>query len=365
MKDKLKLVLSIIVVSILVIVLYVIFEGAVNWAIDAFWIDLLNTQNNRILTILATIGIGIIFFSTIHFIDKPGDKKANKKQSQVYKLIAVVVIGFFSLFAGAALGPEAILIPSSLLIGQLISNFIFKSNKQTAKILGLAGFVALFVAFFNSILGGLLGFYLATKISKQKPNKFTFLVFIISSLAALVSLNLLDNKGSFAFPPSSTNYSILSVVFFIGFFLGGMLYQKILAICVKYFKQLKNDYSSTWLANALFASIGLAVIFLVGGYYVQFTGNRNIGPIFTDATQIGVLGLIWISLIKTVAIAWSSTFGYRGGLVFPTVFVASSIAALVSLYTTNFHVVAAILVVVAGALYADKKDNVIIENLGS
>lgn len=365
MKEKLKLLLSIIVVSILVIILYVIFEGVVNWAIDAFWIDLINSQENRVLTILSTIGIGLVFFSSIHYIDKPVRKDKNTHQSLLYKLIAVVVIGFFSLFAGAALGPEAILIPSSILIGQLISNFMFKSNKQTTKILGLAGFVALFVAFFSSFLGGILGYYLAMKTSKQKSNRITLLVLIISSAVALVSLDLLDNKGSFAFPASSTNYSMLSIVFLIGFFMAGMLYQKILAICVKYFKQLKKSYSNNWLLNALFASIGLAVIFLLGGYYVQFTGNRNIGPIFTDATQLGALGLIWISLMKTVAIAWSSTFGYRGGLVFPTVFVASCLAALVTLYTTNFHVVGAILVVVAGALYADKKDNVIIENLGS
>src|SRR5690606_31307674 len=81
-------------------------------------------------------------------------------------LAKVLGIGFLSLFAGASLGPEAVLVPASTITGAMVGLTFISNNKASVKTLGIAGFSALFAAFFSSMFAGLLGLLLALKESK-------------------------------------------------------------------------------------------------------------------------------------------------------------------------------------------------------
>ena len=116
---------------------------------------------------------------------------------------------------------------------------------------------------------------------------------------------------------------------------------------------------NNWLVTANIAGLGLGVLFLIGGPLVQFTGNESVAPLFAQATELGVGGLLLIVLIKIVVIAWSLAMGYRGGLVFPFILVASGVVAIGTLYNADLNVLLAVFIFLAGLLKADRKANLI------
>lgn len=354
MMRRVRLIVAALAVGVLVAIIYSLFEWAVSNAIHQLWLDTFDTDTNRFLVIPLAIGLGVLYFAAMHFIE---DGEAAKKRPPLIKLSVVLVVGFFSLLAGASLGPEAILIPASLIAGTLASRWM--RLEKDAKILGLAGFVALFVAFFNSILGGLLGLYLALKTQPQKLGPFNYVLLLFTALAAFVTLGALPGKGSFEFPAAGTSFSLLTIILSVGFFAAGVLSQRILEKTVSVFQKFKKQLSDGWLKQGLVAGAGLSIIFLLGGPLVQFTGNESIVPVFEQAKDIGVIGLVWIVVMKLVAIAWSIVIGYRGGLIFPLIFVGSAVVATVTLYTSSFNLILGIFIFLAGALVADRKSKVI------
>lgn len=361
--------------ALIVALIYIVFEESLNWAIDRVWIDLLSSQSNRLLSAVFTVATGFGYFASKHYLaDQP---KAKNNQNMVHKLLIVLFVGFLSLFAGAALGPEAILIPASLMVGQLISGRLNNGNETKrkadnknlalSKLLSLAGFVALFVAFFNSLLGGVLGYYLANKGRKRSELLAinNLIVLGISSVVSLITLNQLSHRGSFIFPASTASWSIVSIVLLVACFVIGVLYQKLLSWFTQRIQrwQQRTEQSWTWKKKALASSTVLAILFLVGGYYIQFTGNHFIAEVINDAETIGIIGLLSISIIKIIAIAWSNTTGYRGGQIFPMTFVASASVAALSLIFADIHIVAAVFLILAGAIYGDKKNNILMGHL--
>lgn len=377
MKQIPKILIGSALTALLVALIYIVFEESLNWAIDKVWIDLLNSQSNRLLTAVFTVATGFGYFASKHYLaDQP---KAKNSQNIIHKLLIVLFVGFLSLFAGAALGPEAILIPASLIVGQLISGRLNygnetkrktdnKGNLALSKLLSLAGFVALFVAFFNSLLGGVLGYYLANKGRKRSELLAinNLIVLGISSVVSLITLNQLSHRGSFVFPTSTASWSVVSISLLLACFVIGIFYQRMLSWFTKQIQrwQQHTEQSWSWKKKALASSAGLAILFLIGGYYIQFTGNHFIADVIKDAKVIGIAGLIWISVIKIIAIAWSNTTGYRGGQIFPMTFVASATVAALSLIFNDIHIVAGVFLILAGAIYGDKKDNILMGHLG-
>jgi hypothetical protein len=80
---------------------------------------------------------------------------------------------------------------------------------------------------------------------------------------------------------------------------------------------------------------------------------------FEQAPSLGLLGLLWIIAIKILAICWSKAIGYRGGMIFPTIFVAAVMVAIVQLYAHDFNFIYGLVAVIAGALVANRRTHVL------
>lgn len=357
--EKAKLLVGSAVAGVAVALIYLAFESLLTEALHYVWDDLFHTQTNRIAVPILTVSIGMVYFAVREFTDR---KELKKNRSLVVELPIVLLVGFLSLFAGAALGPEAVLIPAAMIGGQLVAKYgKFHSHRE---LFSLAGFVALFVAFFNSLLGGLLGFYLAQKTKKRTLTVLDYLGVSFAAVAALFTLALFSHHGAFSYPPQAKMFTLLGILLAIGFFAAGYAYHFIFRTALAAFTNLYERLSQQWYVHGLVASLGLSALFLMGGYLVQFTGNEAIVPIFQQASTIGVWGVVWISLVKVLTIAWSLAMGYRGGLIFPFVFVASSVVAAVTLFTTDFNAILSIFIFLAGVLFADQKSKIITGHSG-
>lgn len=358
---KLYIFLSAILVALGVALTYYFFEYAVRESITYIWDTLLRTDSYRIVVIPVCIILSLVFFGLQHYFDP----KSERHQSQglgeapaptVVNFIKVIGIGFFSLVAGASLGPEAILVPASLLVGALIGKKLFKRDASTVNLLSMVGFVALFAAFFNSFLMGLLGLLIIKKEMKIKLDIVHILIAALASLVTVVALGLLSSPAYVATPAHTWSISLVGLVAVIGLFAAGYATTYALHGTHKLGMKVYNMLAKrNWWMHALIAASGLSALYLLGGTLVQFTGNDSIIPMLQQSASLGLIGLAWILLIKLLAIGWSKAFNYRGGLIFPSIFVASILVAIAQLYTQDFGFMIGLVAVIAGLFVADMK----------
>lgn len=363
---QIKVLLATILVSIGVALTYFYFELAVRVSTVYVWDTLFDSSNMRWLVIPLCFVLTLVYFAAQHFLDHRAETHESEglgdmPSPTVANYLKVLAIGFLSLLAGASLGPEAILVPACMILGAFAGKQLFKEETAAPKLLSLIGFVALFAAFFSSFVAGMLGLLL---VMKKMGGKLTNDIIVLSALASAVVvavLNLLESESYLSLPPQANSAGWMNTLALIGLAVVGYN----LPFIIKYLhdgfaKVAKATTARHWLLRAFVASLGLAAIYLLGGPLVQFTGNESVVPMFDQAASLGILGLAWLAITKLLAISWSKAFGYRGGLIFPSVFVASTLVALAQTVVPGVHIAFGIIAVMIGMLAADSKVKILV-----
>jgi len=363
---KLQLILATTAVSIGVALTYHYFELVVRNSIDRVWDTVFDTSANRWLVVPLCLVLTLVFFGVQHRLDPASEKKQSEGLGDMPKPSLqnygkVLLIGFLSLIAGASLGPEAILVPSCMMIGGLVGVTFFKKDPRLVKLLAMIGFISLMAAFFNSFIAGIVGLLLVTKQMKLKLSPPIVLLATLASFSTVVVLSFLPAKPYVQLPnytwavSSSTIVTVILLVLMGGALTYGM--KGFLTI----FKKLQVAIAEqAWWFKATVAAIGLSLLYLAGGSLVMFTGNDAIVPMLEKAPTLGYVGLAWILVVKLAAISWSKAMGYRGGMIFPTVFAASICVALSQLVVADVNFIYGLIAVMVGALVADSKAKVLL-----
>jgi H+/Cl- antiporter ClcA len=360
-----KLIFSTILVGVGVALTYYIFEAVVRNSIDYIWYDLFDTENNRLMMVVLTFVITALFFGSQHILDKKSEKIESKglgetPNATITNFFKVLFIGFLSLLAGASLGPEAILVPASLILGSVAGKVFFKKESQIIKLMAVVGFVALFTSFFNSAIAGILGLLLALQQSGAKLKPIMLIVSIISAGSALLTLSIVDSKSLVQVPAHEAKFTIITIFIFVSLFAIGYAYTNILKFVFKALESVKkHTINQKWFLRSLLASSVLSLIYLLGGSLIQFTGNESIEPMLEQASALGFFGLLWIAITKISAITWSKAIGYRGGMIFPTILVAATLVAIFRIYTNEIDITYGIVVLLSGAIFANTKAKVL------
>ena len=358
---QLKILVLIALTGVTVAVTYFYFEYAVRHATVYVWDDLFKTQDTRWVLVPLCLVLTLVYFGAQHLFDAASEKTeshglGSAPAPTVVNFIKVLSIGFLSLLAGASLGPEAILVPACMLLGSYVGIKLFKNDKPTASLFGMAGFIALFAAFFNSFVIGLLALALVKKQYKIKITPRLLVVAAVASASTIVTLKVLNGSAYVGLPSESGSLTLVNGLVLAGIGLAGFCTTYFLNVAHKAWLPMARFFKARqWWLRALVAGAGLSAIYLAGGPLVQFTGNESIAPMFKQSAELGLLGLVWILIIKVVAITWSKANGYRGGLIFPTVFVASVLVAIAGLYTTDLNIMFGVVIAIVGALVADSK----------
>lgn len=363
---KLSLLPTTMLVAVFVALTYYYFEQAVHHSTSYIWTTLLPSDSQRWLVIPLCLVIGAIFFGLQHYLDPSSEAHEVKGLGSmptptITNFAKIIVIGFFSLVAGASLGPEAILVPACLVVGGFVGTKLHKNNQNAVGLLSAMGLMALFAAFFNSFFTGLLGLLLVSKQTKTKLNAGLIVLGMVASAVTVWVLGLLESTSFISLPPHSWKISALSIVICVFLFVAGWCYTHILNFTHNSFEKLHQMVKSKpWLWRAILAATGLALLYLLGGPLVQFTGNESIEPMFAQASALGAVGLLWIFVVKTLAISWSKALGYRGGLIFPSIFAACALIAIGRLLDQNISIALALIVVMAGMFVADSKIKILV-----
>lgn len=353
------------IVSIGVALTYTIFEEGVNYSIELIWHTWLNTDEHRLLIIPIIFAFTAVFFWLQHVLDAREEAHeshglGNMPTPTLANYGKVLLIGFFSLIAGASLGPEAVLVPACMLLGAYTGHRIFAQKERETSLLAGIGIVALFTAFFHSILIGILTILL---VKKQLSTKLTSRLIVAAALTACLTYLTLDtvgSDGSFTLPSYDWHVSIATLLWSCVLAAGGYVIVQLLALLHDQFRRIYDrTRPRNWQLHAVAAATGLTILYLLGGPLVQFTGNHSILPMSEQAALLGVLGLVWILALKTAAIAWSKAMGYRGGMIFPTIFLAATLVAIVQLQVSDFNAIYGLVATMIGAFVANKKSNIL------
>lgn len=362
--DKLKIILGSVIVGIGVGLIYFFFEAAVSGAIDFIWNETFNIDDHRLLIIPLTFIGTFLFFGSQHLLDSSAENKESEGLGEIPKasaanIVKVLLIGFLSLVAGASLGPEAILVPASVLFGIMLAPRV-SSSKQISKLFTLLAFVALFTAFFDSLIAGFAGLWLALDRSKAKADTSIILLSFISAGSTLWILNILESDAYLTLPDQEFSFSITSVLLLIAAVLAGYLLLHLLEKIMNFTKDKLNPNTiKPWYIKATIIACGMSLIYTIGGPLIMFTGNEAVKPMLNEADSLGIAGLIFLAVVKMIAISWSKVGGFRGGLVFPNIFVAATLSAAASMYFADHHIGLGALMIILGMLIANSKKHVL------
>jgi H+/Cl- antiporter ClcA len=358
---SLKILLLTILVGIGVAITYFYFEAAIHHSVNYVWDDLFDTENQRLMVVPICLSITLAYFAVQHLLDKRSEDHESQglgsaPEPTVANFVKILLIGFLSLLAGASLGPEAILVPSCVLLGSFVGLKLLSEDKKGAKLLGMAGFIALFAAFFNSFFVGLLSLLLIKRQFKLNLNTKLVIFAAVASASTVATLNLLDSSAYIRTPDYSWSINFASLAMIAALALAGYFTTYILKfahtageIIIKPVKQ------QAWWLHAIVAGAGLSLLYLFGGSLVQFTGNESVTPLLEQSAELGLVGLAWIFIVKIAAISWSKASGYRGGLVFPSAFAASVLVATAQLYVSDLNFIYGLIAAMAGIIAADSK----------
>lgn len=366
-KTKLLAILGIAITGVLSAITYTLFENGVHLAIDNVWYDWLNTDSNRYLVIPACLVIGLMFFGLQHFLDRESEDKlehglGNAPTPSIKNYLKILLIGLLSLLAGASLGREAILVPACMIVGGFVASKMLGNNQQLVKLMSAAGIMALFTAFFSSFVIGFLSVFLVIKQAKVKLSPILVLTAVLASACSFVTLKLVSSDSYAQLPSYDYKLNLEEIIVWLILFVGGFLVVMVMDMCYKFLVKIRSNkiLKNNWVIRSLLASVTLGVLFVIGGPLVEFTGNRSIVPMFDQASSLGLAGLLGILLVKVLVISWSKAIGYRGGMIFPTIFVASVMIAIAQLYIRDVNYIYGLIFAIAGALVANKKTHVLV-----
>ncbi|HET6924576.1 MAG TPA: hypothetical protein VFH39_01985, partial [Candidatus Saccharimonadales bacterium] len=276
---------------------YHLYENAVHQSITLVWYDWFDTNVHRWLVLPLTLVLTLMFFGLQHYLDPKSETHEEQGLGEmpapsVWHYVRVLLIGYFSLLAGAVLGPEAILVPACTLLGAYVGSRAFADQRIT-RLLAAAGFMALFTAFFDSFLVGVLSMALVMKQARVRFEPVLLLTAVVASASSYVTLQLVEGHALARLPAYSWVLSFKDVLLCLVLVIAGYGMTAGIAGAHQVFGRIGRIARGTnWWWHALVAAAGIAALYLIGGNLVEFTGNASIVPMFKQAAHLGFAGLI-------------------------------------------------------------------------
>lgn len=316
--------------------IFLIFEFIVTQGTLYLWDTIFPTQHIRILVIPLAIIFSIVYSWIIKLykekriidIDTNIIKDTEQDVPTVKNIIKIFIIGAASLLAGASLGPEASLTKIAKNLGLLMSKK--EKNPTLSNILMFSSIGALLVAFTGSLFPILIPILFFYK-QEKKLHLITILLPIIAGLFSYSSLILLKGSATgFSTIPLAPNFRYIDILFaFLLGFIGTLL-----AVLLKQFMKKVESFpkhvelSHIWIISASLFGLVLGLGYFLGGSAIQFSGKEGTEVLIQYAQSFSITTLIIMIIMKILVTGWSITTGYRGGIVFPSLFFGVAVSLI-------------------------------------
>ena len=332
---KIKFIFIALFIGIINALFFIAVEFIDTRGTNYLWNEFFNTDENRLATIPVAIFLSIIFSAVILLLKQKRIGKAETnllsdeevESTSVKDIFRIFVIGCAGLLAGASLGPEGVLIAISSGIGIWLAQRAKKM--ETAKLLVLSSVGALLVGFFGSLLPILIPIIILYKKEKKLVTGH-IIPPIVAGIGTYITLDIIKsgNIGFGSIPTGSTyNFQDLIGAFILGII--GAIIAFLIKKLIGKFEIITKDINSRthWIVSAAIFGGVIGTLYLIGGQTIEFSGKEGtIMLLQNNSYSIGILILIVIT--KLLVTSWSLPAGYKGGLVFPSVFMAAALSLI-------------------------------------
>ena len=350
------------------IVLY-LFELVGIEGTEWLWNDLLGTDEQRWRVFPVAVVLGLALTAVYKLVkvkrvkETSGDllEELQDPPSTLASIGAVLLVGAVSLLAGASLGPEAALMAFSAGFGAFIAARMKAGTDKQVLVLASVG--ALLVAFVHSILLVLIPLLILWQGAKRAGRKVQLrqvaiiLLAGVAAFGAIYGIRVLTGAPGVglipALPELVTHDYVIAIL--LGFVSG------LLALALNYLVKLFSQTSlavmnarfpgSEWVFGAV-AGLALGFLYYAGSPVVEFSGKIGTEMLVDNFAQFTAVTLIGFILIKLMATAWSAGTGYKGGLVFPSVFIGVAMGLLFTQLFPEFGGSGAVIGAISGMLTA-------------
>ena len=310
------------------------FEWLVKHGGDWIWDDLAGSDDARWRVVPLALALSLAYSAVLRARREPRvtrpdpdllDAAREPPPPTLDSLATILLVGLASLLAGASLGPEAPLVAFSTAVGTWAAT---RARLGTpGGVLAMASVGALLVAFFGSLIPLAIPLLLVYQRTKRLALPAVVAI-ALAGLAAYGTLWLVEgNDDGFGSIPVATvrvrDYAAAVVLGVIAVGVGALLRwcsTRLARTTLRIEQRLP-----WWLAAAAFGAV-LGLLYLAGGQSVQFSGSEGIALLLSGELHYGAWALAGLALVKLLATGWSLSAGYRGGLVFPSVYVGVAVS---------------------------------------
>ena len=314
------------------------FEWVIKHGTDWIWNDLANTDEVRWRVIPLAILLSVVYGVVLKLVREPrwvpphlnplAAADGEPVTPTVWALAVIAIVGIASLVGGASLGPEAPLVALAMGMGLFVAGRV--QMGPAGQVLVLASIGALLVAFFGSLIPLLIPVLVLYQRTKRLPIP-ALLSIAACGLAAWGMLWLIQSNdngfGAIPSEPINPRDYLAAILLGIAAVGVGVLLKRFVTRLAVLTKRI-SDGTAWWVAALVFGAV-LGILYLIGGQSVQFSGQEGSGILLSDPDRYGAWALAGIAVIKLAATSWSLSSGYRGGLVFPSVFVGVAVSLCV------------------------------------
>jgi H+/Cl- antiporter ClcA len=338
------------------------FEWLIKHGTDWLWNDLAGSDDARWRVIPLALVLSIAFSAVLRALGQPrwtpphldplgaADEKEDPPAPTLIAVGLILVVGAASLLAGASLGPEAPLVATATALGAWAS--ARNGLGEGGRLLALASAGALLVAFLGSLLAiaiPLLLLFQRKRLSLQTATVVTFAG--VTAWATVLAIT--GNSDGYAKIPDADvqlhDYAAAVVLGALATGVGALLRWMIVHLAKV--TEWIAVHLQWWLAAAVFGAV-LGLLYLVGGPTVQFTGSEGSAALLSGEHSYSAAALVGLMLVKLLATSWSLTAGYRGGLVFPSVYAGVAAGMFVATELPDLAGTAVLIATVVGLLVA-------------
>lgn len=320
------------VVGALAALALVVFEGIVHRVEHMLWEwlperldvgDVTGWWAPVVLTVAGVVVGLIVHFAPGHGGHDPASSGLLEDPMPMHALPGLLAAAVVALAAGVSLGPEAPLLGTS---SAVLAWFAARRGlpAQGPVALGMAGLLG---AMFGAPVGAAFAF--AEMVPMAGRQLYDRLVpLFVASTAGATTLVLIAGRPQFAAPFPEMRHLIAgdlvsaTLIGALGAAVGlaiGWLIRTLHPLLV----------SVPTVARLAVGGAALGGIVVIAGERVLFSGQREIGPLIADAAQLGNGELVLITVGKMLSLVIAVCVGFRGGRIFPAVFVGVSLGTLV------------------------------------
>ena len=234
----------------------------------------------------------------------------------------VVLVSLVSLVAGASLGPEAALIAVAIAVGSIVAERARRADLE--RLLGMSGI--------GSLLAGLLGSPVAPAVMTLEVtqvtghNLYVFLVpVLVASVVGLLTFEAILNGPLLELSlPAYGGIELVDVGAALAIGAVGALAGLLTIAVFRIVGAALRSIGST-VARATLGGLAIGLIALVAGEETLFSGEHELEVLLDDPEAYGLGALALILVGKMLAFAVSLSCGFRGGRIFPVVFIGATV----------------------------------------